>query len=63
MPQPIVEDDGANLLNSIGVPVPSLDVGQKLLAKYKEKNPKAQPNLFCHEPAITKLAIHFESRA
>ena len=35
-------------------------VGQKLLAKYKEKNPKALPNLFCHEPVITKLAIHFE---
>jgi hypothetical protein len=32
-----VEDDGARLY--IGVPVPSLDVGQKLLAKYKEKNP------------------------
>jgi hypothetical protein len=56
--QPIVEDDGAHLY--IGVPVPSLDVGQKLLAKYKEKNPKALPNLFCHEPVITKLAIHFE---
>jgi len=35
-------------------------VGQKLLAKYKEKNPKAQANLFCHEPVMTKLAIHFE---
>lgn len=56
--QPIVEDDGARLY--IGVPVPSLEVGQKLLAKYKEKNPKALPNLFCHEPVITKLAIHFE---
>ncbi len=21
---------------------------------------KALPNLFCHEPVITKLAIHFE---
>lgn len=56
--QPIVEDDGAHLY--IGVPVPSLDVGQKLLTRYREKNPKALPNLFCHEPVMTKTTIHFE---
>jgi hypothetical protein len=56
--QPIVEDDGAHLY--IGVPVPSLEVGKKLLAAYREKNPKATPSLFCHEPVIIKQAIKFQ---
>lgn len=55
---PIVEDDGANLY--VGSPVPSLAVGQALLAAYRAKNPKAVPNLFCHEPVIIKKAIKFQ---
>ncbi len=53
--QPVVEDDGANLY--VGVPVPSRDVGRRLLAAYEEKNPKATPNLFCHEPVMVRQAI------
>ncbi len=44
----------------MGVPVPSLDVGHKLLAAYHEKNPKVTSNLFCHEPVIVKQAITFQ---
>jgi hypothetical protein len=55
---PIVEDDGAHLY--IGVPVPSIEVGQKLLAAYAEKSPKTVSNLFCHEPVIIKQAIRFQ---
>jgi hypothetical protein len=50
--QPVLEDDGVAL--HVGVPVPSRDVGRRLMAAYQEKNPKAKPNLFCHEPAIAK---------
>jgi len=52
---PIVEDDGAHLY--VGVPVPSLEVGRKLLAAYHEKNPQTASNLFCHEPVMVKQAI------
>jgi len=55
---PIVEDDGIRLY--VGVPVPSLAVGKALLDAYRAKNPKATPNLFCHEPVIVKKAIKFQ---
>ncbi len=55
---PIVEDDGASYY--VGAPVPNLEVGEKLALAYKEKNPKAAPRLFCHEPVIVKKAIKFE---
>jgi hypothetical protein len=50
--QPVLEDDGASF--HVGVVVPSRDVGRRLMAAYQEKNPKAKPNLFCHEPALAK---------
>ena len=37
-----------------GVPVPSREVGRRLMAAYQEQNPKAKPNLLCHDPAIAK---------
>lgn len=55
---PIVEDDGAHLY--IGVPVPSYDVGELLVAEYMTATPNAQSALFCHEPIIIKQAIKFE---
>jgi hypothetical protein len=55
---PIVEDDGASYY--VGALVPNLELGDKLVAAYKEKNPKAVPRLFCHEPVTVKKAIKFE---
>ncbi len=55
---PVVEDDGAYLY--VGVPVPSLEVGHKLLAAYHEKNPKTASNLFCHEPVTIKQAVKLQ---
>lgn len=54
----LVEDDGANLY--VGAQVPSLEIGRKLLSRFKEKNPKAVANVFCHEPHLVKKAIVLE---
>jgi hypothetical protein len=50
--QPVLEDDGTAV--HVGVPVPSREVGRRLMAAYQEQNPKAKPNLLCHDPAIAK---------
>jgi hypothetical protein len=47
---PVVEDDGTQL--HVGVPVPSRDLGRKLVAAYQEKNPGSTPALFCHDPIV-----------
>jgi hypothetical protein len=46
----VVEDNGASLF--VGAKAPSVEVGEKIIAAFKAKNPKTTPMLYCHEPKV-----------
>jgi hypothetical protein len=48
----VVEDDGAGMY--LGAQAPSIEVAKNVVSLFKEKNPRAIANVFCHEPNVKK---------
>jgi hypothetical protein len=46
----VVDDNGASLF--VGAKAPSVEIGEKIIAAFQAKNPKAMPVLYCHEPRV-----------